>query len=132
MRDVFDGFRLPELIAELHKSGRLYLIVKEFAAVDLHPDVVSGHDMGYIFEELIRKFAESNNAADTLIVRSRAIVRPAQTGSHSTQDSGRHEWTAPIGIPTVGLPYQGVRLRQRLAVSVLSGNIPFDFSRRGM
>ncbi|MEI7716121.1 MAG: class I SAM-dependent DNA methyltransferase, partial [Mycobacterium sp.] len=63
VRDVFDGFRLPELIAELHKSGRLYLIVKEFAAVDLHPDVVSGHDMGYIFEELIRKFAESNNAA---------------------------------------------------------------------
>ena len=63
VRDVFDGFRLPDLIADLHKSGRLYLIVKEFAAVDLHPDVVSGHDMGYIFEELIRKFAESNNAA---------------------------------------------------------------------
>ena len=63
VRDVFDGFRLPELIAELHKSGRLYLIVKEFAAVGLHPDVVSGTDMGYIFEELIRKFAESNNAA---------------------------------------------------------------------
>jgi len=38
----------------------LYLIVKEFAAVDLYPNVVSGHDMGYIFEELIRKFADSN------------------------------------------------------------------------
>jgi len=63
VRDVFDGFKMPDLIADLHKSGRLYLIVKEFAAVDLHPDVVSGHDMGYIFEELIRKFAESNNAA---------------------------------------------------------------------
>jgi type I restriction enzyme M protein len=60
---VFDGFKMPDLIADLHKSGRLYLIVKEFAAVDLHPDVVSGTDMGYIFEELIRKFAESNNAA---------------------------------------------------------------------
>lgn len=63
VRDVFDGFKMPDLIADLHKSGRLYLIVKEFAAVDLHPDVVSGTDMGYIFEELIRKFAESNNAA---------------------------------------------------------------------
>ena len=63
VRDVFEGFKMPDLIADLHKSGRLYLIVKEFAAVDLHPDVVSGHDMGYIFEELIRKFAESNNAA---------------------------------------------------------------------
>jgi type I restriction enzyme M protein len=37
------------------------LRVKEFAAVDLHPNVVTGHDMGYIFEELIRKFAESNS-----------------------------------------------------------------------
>ena len=63
VRDVFEGFKMPDLIADLHKSGKLYLIVKEFAAVDLHPDVVSGHDMGYIFEELIRKFAESNNAA---------------------------------------------------------------------
>ncbi len=62
VRDVFDGFRMIDLIGDLSKSDRLYLIVKEFAAVDLHPKVVTNHDMGYIFEELIRKFAESNNA----------------------------------------------------------------------
>ncbi|PZU02183.1 MAG: restriction endonuclease subunit M [Gordonia sp. (in: high G+C Gram-positive bacteria)] len=62
IRDVFDGYGLPALIAELDKKDRLFLIVKEFANVNLHPDRVSGHDMGYIFEELIRKFAESNNA----------------------------------------------------------------------
>ncbi|MCC4306788.1 type I restriction-modification system subunit M [Rhodococcus sp. 3-2] len=62
IRDVFEGFSLPTLVMELEKKNRLYDIVKEFANVDLHPDVVSGHDMGYIFEELIRKFAESNNA----------------------------------------------------------------------
>lgn len=62
VRDVFDGFRMADLIADLAKSDRLYLIVKEFAAVDLHPNLVTNHDMGYIFEELIRKFAESNNA----------------------------------------------------------------------
>ena len=62
VRDVFEGFGMIDLITNLNKSDRLYLIVKEFAAVDLHPDVISGHDMGYIFEELIRKFAESNNA----------------------------------------------------------------------
>ena len=61
VRDVFDGFAMLDQIANLAKSDRLYLIVKEFAAVDLHPKVVSGHDMGYIFEELIRKFAESNS-----------------------------------------------------------------------
>lgn len=62
VRDVFEGFRMIDLIEDLAKSDRLYLIVKEFAAVDLHPNVVTNHDMGYIFEELIRKFAESNNA----------------------------------------------------------------------
>ena len=62
IRDVFDGYKLPELIDDLDKKDRLFLIIKDFANVDLHPDRVSGHDMGYIFEELIRKFAESNNA----------------------------------------------------------------------
>jgi len=61
VRDVFDGFRMMDQIADLAKSDRLYLIVREFAAVDLHPKVISGHDMGHIFEELIRKFAESNS-----------------------------------------------------------------------
>jgi type I restriction enzyme M protein len=62
VRDIFDGFKMADLIEDLAKSDRLYLIVREFAAVDLHPNVVTNHDMGYIFEELIRKFAESNNA----------------------------------------------------------------------
>ncbi|MCR8896801.1 type I restriction-modification system subunit M [Gordonia sp. GONU] len=61
--DVFEGFGMEDLIERLSKSDRLYLIVKEFAGVDLHPKVVSGYEMGLIFEELIRKFAESNNAA---------------------------------------------------------------------
>ncbi|SDU80805.1 type I restriction-modification system subunit M [Gordonia westfalica] len=63
IRDVFDGFGMEDLIERLSKSDRLYLIVKEFAAVDLHPKAVNGYEMGLIFEELIRKFAESNNAA---------------------------------------------------------------------
>src|SRR5699024_4755700 len=48
IRDVFDGYKLPELIDDLDKKDRLFLIVKDFANVDLHPDRVSGHDMGYI------------------------------------------------------------------------------------
>lgn len=63
VRDVFEGFGMEDLIERLSKSDRLYLIVKDFAAVDLHPKVVNGYEMGLIFEELIRKFAESNNAA---------------------------------------------------------------------
>lgn len=60
VRDVFEGFGMYDQIANLAKSDRLYLIVREFAAVDLHPKVITQHDMGYIFEELIRKFADSN------------------------------------------------------------------------
>lgn len=60
VRDVFEGFGMYDQITNLAKSDRLYLIVKEFAAVDLHPNVITQHDMGYIFEELIRKFADSN------------------------------------------------------------------------
>jgi type I restriction enzyme M protein len=39
----------------------LYLIIKELAKVNLHPDAVSNHEMGYIFEELIRRFSEQSN-----------------------------------------------------------------------
>ncbi|WP_081005402.1 type I restriction-modification system subunit M, partial [Rhodococcus rhodochrous] len=60
IRDVLDGYGLPALITDLDRSDRLYLVVKEFANVDLHR--ISGDDMGYIFDALIRRFAESNNA----------------------------------------------------------------------
>jgi hypothetical protein len=42
VRDVFDGYRMMDQIAGLAESDRLYLVVKEFVAVDLHPKVVSG------------------------------------------------------------------------------------------
>lgn len=73
--DVFDGFGMDALIADLDKKNLLFLIVKEFANVDLHPTVVSAHDMGYIFEELIRKFAESNNAQAGDHFTPREVIR---------------------------------------------------------
>ncbi|MFC9788889.1 N-6 DNA methylase [Rhodococcus sp. NPDC127528] len=73
--DVFDGFGMDALIADLDKKNLLFLIVKEFANVDLHPKAVSAHDMGYIFEELIRKFAESNNAQAGDHFTPREVIR---------------------------------------------------------
>ncbi|MCJ0893763.1 class I SAM-dependent DNA methyltransferase [Rhodococcus sp. ARC_M5] len=73
--DVFDGFGMDALIADLDKRNLLFLIVKEFANVDLHPNAVSAHDMGYIFEELIRKFAESNNAQAGDHFTPREVIR---------------------------------------------------------
>ena len=60
-RDIFDNFKFEQEIDKLNKANRLYLIIQEFANIDLHPDVISNIDMGYIFEELIRKFNEQAN-----------------------------------------------------------------------
>jgi type I restriction enzyme M protein len=59
--DVFERFKFENEIATLAEKNRLYLVVSKFAEVDLHPDVISNADMGDLFEELIRKFAEASN-----------------------------------------------------------------------
>ncbi len=58
---VLDQFGFEEQIAKLDKADRLYLVVSKFCEIDLHPDAVSNIEMGYIFEELIRKFNEASN-----------------------------------------------------------------------
>lgn len=60
-REIFNYFGFEEHIAKLEQHNRLYLVVTKFTEIDLHPDVVSGTEMGYIFEELIRKFKEQAN-----------------------------------------------------------------------
>lgn len=104
IRDVFDGYGLPKLIAELDKHDRLYLIVKEFANVDLHPDRVTGHDMGYIFEELIRKFAESNNAQAGDHFTPREVIALMVDLLYADQDL---ELTAPGIVRTIYDPAAG-------------------------
>ena len=60
-RDIIDHFGFEEQIVKLDKADRLYLLVSKFCEIDLHPDVVSNIEMGYIFEELIRRFNEASN-----------------------------------------------------------------------
>ncbi|MGI5214414.1 type I restriction-modification system subunit M [Plantactinospora sp. CA-290183] len=60
-REVFDRYRFAEQVAHLAEAKLLHLVVGRFADFDLHPDVVDNHEMGYAFEELIRKFAEASN-----------------------------------------------------------------------
>ncbi|HRE01930.1 MAG TPA: class I SAM-dependent DNA methyltransferase, partial [Ilumatobacteraceae bacterium] len=59
--DVFTRFKFDNEVATLAEKDRLYLVVKQFADVDLHPDTVPNAQMGDLFEELIRKFAEASN-----------------------------------------------------------------------
>ncbi|MEZ5326646.1 MAG: class I SAM-dependent DNA methyltransferase [Verrucomicrobiales bacterium] len=61
VRDIFESFKFHTQIDELDKAGLLYLITEKFANIDLHPETVSNAEMGTVFEELIRKFAELSN-----------------------------------------------------------------------
>jgi len=60
-REIIDHFGFEEHIAKLDKADRLYLVVSKFCEIDLHPDTVPNIEMGYIFEELIRRFNEASN-----------------------------------------------------------------------
>jgi type I restriction enzyme M protein len=61
VRDIFERFDFHTQVDKLAKSGLLYQVTEKFAQVDLHPDHVDNHQMGLVFEELIRKFAEQSN-----------------------------------------------------------------------
>ena len=60
-RDVLDKFDFDTQITRLDRSNLLYLIVSRFAEIDLHPETVSNLEMGYLYEELIRRFSELSN-----------------------------------------------------------------------
>ena len=60
-REIIEHFSFEEHIAKLESADRLFLIVSKFCEIDLHPDKVSNIEMGYIFEELIRRFNEASN-----------------------------------------------------------------------
>jgi type I restriction enzyme M protein len=61
MRQVLEKFDFMNTIDKLDEAGLLFLVLERFNTIDLHPDVVSNHEMGYIFEELIRRFNEALN-----------------------------------------------------------------------
>lgn len=60
-RDIFTNFNTDDHIDKLASRQVLYPVVARFGEIDLHPHLVSNTDMGYLFEELIRKFAELQN-----------------------------------------------------------------------
>ena len=78
-RQVFEHFAFDRWLEKLEKANLLYLVAQKFAAVDLHPDKISNHEMGLVFEHLIRKFAESANDDAGQFFTPRDVVRLATT-----------------------------------------------------
>ncbi|PUE25880.1 hypothetical protein B9Z38_05905 [Limnohabitans sp. MMS-10A-160] len=60
-REIFDHFKFAEFIGLLNDANLLYKVVQKVRTMGLHPRAVSNYEMGLVFEELIRKFAESSN-----------------------------------------------------------------------
>lgn len=59
--EVLEKYEFEGQIRKLDNSGLLYQVVGKFADLDLSPDRISNVQMGYIFEELLRKFSEMSN-----------------------------------------------------------------------
>jgi type I restriction enzyme M protein len=75
VRDIFDRFEFGTQIERLDKAGLLYLVTEKFAGIDLHPARVDNAQMGHVFEELIRKFAELSNETAGEHFTPREVIR---------------------------------------------------------
>ena len=75
VRDIFESFEFHTQIDKLAKAGLLYMVTEKFTTIDLHPDTVSNAEMGAVFEELIRKFAELSNETAGEHFTPREVIR---------------------------------------------------------
>lgn len=74
-RDVIDKFDFDGQITRLDRANLLFLVLSRFADIDLHPDVVSNLEMGYLYEELIRRFSELSNETAGEHFTPREVIR---------------------------------------------------------
>jgi type I restriction enzyme M protein len=74
-REIFEHFKFSEFISQLDEANLLFKVVQKVGATDLSPKAISNHEMGLVFEELIRRFAESSNETAGEHFTPRDIVR---------------------------------------------------------
>ena len=59
--DIIENFQINPLVEKLHKNKSLYLLINKFTEFDFHPSKIDNHQMGSIYEELLRRFSEMSN-----------------------------------------------------------------------
>ncbi|MEI8002648.1 MAG: class I SAM-dependent DNA methyltransferase, partial [Actinomycetes bacterium] len=74
-REVIDKFDFDGQITRLARDNLLYMVLSKFADLDLHPETVSNIEMGYLYEELIRKFSELSNETAGEHFTPREVIR---------------------------------------------------------
>jgi type I restriction enzyme M protein len=75
VRDIFEKFEFHNQIDKLARAKLLFLVTEKFAGIDLHPAKVPNSQMGDVFEELIRKFAEASNETAGDHFTPREVIR---------------------------------------------------------
>ncbi|WOL26003.1 class I SAM-dependent DNA methyltransferase [Pseudomonas fragi] len=102
-REIFEHFHFEDFVQQLETANLLYQVVQRFAATDLSPEFINNFGMGIIFEELIRKFAESSNETAGEHFTPRDIVHLTTSLVITDQD---HK-LAPNSIVTIYDPTAG-------------------------
>lgn len=74
-REIIEQFEFDNQITKLDDANLLFMVLKRFQEVDLHPNKISSMEMGYMFEELIRKFAEISNETAGEHFTPREVIR---------------------------------------------------------
>jgi type I restriction enzyme M protein len=74
-REIIEQFEFDNQITKMDDSNLLFIVVKRFQEVDLHPKNISSLEMGYLFEELIRKFSEISNETAGEHFTPREVIR---------------------------------------------------------
>ncbi|RUO77500.1 type I restriction-modification system subunit M [Idiomarina seosinensis] len=103
-REIFEHFNFEEFVLKLAEADLLYQVTQQFGSkIDLSPDNISNYGMGLIFEELIRKFAESSNETAGEHFTPRDCVHAAT----SLLMTGQEEVLSPNSIITIYDPTAG-------------------------
>mgnify|MGYP000391340452 CR=1 FL=1 len=76
VRDIFlDKFLFTDQLKRLNDAGLLFQVFDRFTQIDLHPDAISNLEMGYLFEDLIRRFSEISNETAGEHYTPREVIR---------------------------------------------------------
>ena len=77
VRDILDNFDFDKQITKMADKGLLYNVIMEFTSpkAEMHPNVISNLEMGYIFEEIIRRFSEAHNEDAGQHYTPREVIR---------------------------------------------------------
>lgn len=64
VKEILNNLEIKNQIKKMNKNNRLYSVVKKFSEIDFNPKTVDNHKMGYIFEDIIRRYSENIDAGD--------------------------------------------------------------------